>query len=202
MTSPLYDRIGAMFDSSPESWIAGRVHRLYSYNPKLSGFLEGRIYLLHDWQAVDRHVDTVVSQGPVMHIAPHISSQPTGTPTLRQVRTVETIVSLQWEEIDWEPVHPSTHPSSTHTTPGTGFGDILDYAWSFIAHPDNQDLRETRTDTGEEVNLVSPGKTNRSVQDLQPVQKDPNSPWILGLAMILQFEVYVDLLTGKIENLR
>lgn len=199
MTS--YSQVDATFPPSPEDWIAARVHRLLSHDPKLSSFLANRIYLLRDWQAIDQAIDPIVAEGPVMHIAPHISSEPIEAPTHREMRTVETIVSLQWEEVDWEPVHPASSPSMSTTDPGRGMGTVLNWAWFLVAHPDNRGLKELRNDTGEEVQLVSPGHTSRSVQDLSPIKKDEAQPWILGLVMILRFQARVDVRTGKIETL-
>lgn len=193
----LYSQIDATLDPSPEDWIAARVHRLLSYDVKLNSILPSRIFLTRS----PEDIDYTVTEGPVLHVAPHLSGEPVGYPGHQENRPVEVVVSLMWQEVEWEPVHPSVHPSPDSTTPGLGMGTVLNYVWYLVDHPENREMWEPHPTTGEPVQLVSPGHTSRSVQDMTPFPKTENGPLVFGIALLLRFEVKVDIRTGKIRTL-
>lgn len=191
------DLIATYLPYSPEDFIAARVHRLLSHDAALVSVLGDRIYYLNN----PEDIDYTVTDGPILQIAPHISQSPVETTNFREIRTVEVVLALQWEQVDWSPVYadgPSPNPDTTQ--PSKGYGTILSYCWHLLSKPGNRELWEDVN--GEQVQTVSPGQTNRNTIDLTPFQKSETGPWIFGLAMIIIFKVRVDIRTGQIENLR
>lgn len=189
-----FSRINEHLPVSPEDFVAARVHRLYSRDPKLRAVLLDRIVLLTNPESIP---DYTAGSEAIMHIAPHLSGRPIKSPNQRETRPIEVVVSLQWEQAGWGVIHDGPSPDPDVTQPGKGPGTVLSYCWSLLLTKGNYSLKEVYP--GQELQTVIPELIDHEVFDITPDKLEDGTN-LFGQVLILKFTVPVDATTGFIES--